>query len=301
MLLTVIFKRFIIGTMIDLHSHSLYSDGSDTPEKLVEKAVRTGLSALALTDHDTVRGVKHAVAAAEGTDLEIVPGVELSTFYKRGEVHIVGLFVDCTNRKFLEALSHISFIREERNRKMCAKLNILGIDIDYDNLIEIYGSKTITRSHIADYMLNNGIIQERREAFDKYIGSGCPAHIRWEKITAEHGIELIKSAGGVPILAHPVAYKLTNTELEELIIHLKKHGLEGMEVYYSTNSTSFTDKSMHLARKHGLLVSGGSDYHGRTKPLIYLGTGMGGLKVPDSLLPPIREAVGRPMPEPEES
>ena len=286
--------------MIDLHSHSLYSDGSDTPEKLVDKALQVGLSALALTDHDTVRGVKHAAAAAEGTDLEIIPGVELSTFYKRGEVHIVGLFVDCNNKGFLEELGQICFIREERNRKMCARLNIMGVDIDYDNLIEIYGSKTITRSHIADYMLNKGIIKERREAFDKYIGSGCPAHIRWEKITAEHGIELIKSAGGVPILAHPVAYKLTDAELEELLIHLKKHGLEGMEVFYSTNSKSFTDKSLHLARKHDLIISGGSDYHGRTKPLISLGTGLGGLKVSDSLLPPIREAIGRPMPQAED-
>ena len=290
--MTIFFKSYIIRGMIDLHSHSLYSDGSDTPEKLVEKALQVGLSALALTDHDTVRGVRHAVAAAEGTNLEIIPGVELSTFYKRGEVHIVGLFVDCTNKTFTNELGQICFIREERNRKMCARLNIMGVDIDYDNLIEIYGSKTITRAHIADYMVNNGIIKERHEAFDKYIGSGCPAHIRWEKITAEHGIEIIKNAGGVPVLAHPVAYKLTDSELEELLVHLKKHGLEGVEVYYSTNSTSFTDKTFHLAKKHGLLMSGGSDYHGRTKPLIALGTGMGGLKVPDSLLTPIREAAG---------
>ncbi len=279
--------------MIDLHTHSLYSDGSDTPEQLVRLAQKAGLSAIALTDHDTIRGVKHAIEAAEGSDLEVIPGIELSTFYKRGEVHIVGLFVDCDNKEFLKELNHISFIREERNRKMCAKLNIMGVDIDYDNLIEIYGSKTITRSHIADYMVNNGIINDRKEAFDKYIGSGCPAHIRWEKITAKHGIDLIKSVGGVPILAHPVAYKLTNSELEELIYYLKMNGLEGMEVYYSTNSASFTDRSLHLTRKYGLLASGGSDYHGRTKPLINVGTGMGGLRVPDKLLPPIRAAAGK--------
>ncbi len=277
--------------IIDLHCHSIFSDGSDTPEKLVKMALKKELSAIALTDHDTVRGVKTMTEAAAGTSLEVVPGVELSTFYKKHEIHIVGLFVDCENKTFLSALNQIRFLREERIRKMCAKLHMLGIDVDYDNLVEIYKSNMITRAHIADYLVNTGFISDRKEAFDKYIGAHCPAFVQWEKISAVHGVELIHSAGGTAILAHPVAYKMEDDELEDLIKCLKEKGLDGMEVFYSTNSTSFTDKTKNLAHKYSLLMSGGSDHHGRTKPLISLGTGMGGLRVPHALLEPIRSTA----------
>ena len=274
--------------IIDLHTHSTYSDGSDTPAALVEIAKAAGVSALALTDHDTVSGVKSAIEAAKGYDLEIIPGVELSTFYKKHEIHVVGLFIDYNNRYFKGELNQIRFIREERNRKMCAKLHMLGIDIDYDHMVEIYKSNMITRAHIADFLVNKGYITTRKEAFEKYIGSHCPAFIQWEKIHVIKGIRLIRASGGVPILAHPVAYKMDDKELDELVSTLKENGLIGMEVYYSTNSQSFTDKSLNLCKKYDLLPSGGSDYHGRTKPLIKVGSGMGGLKVPYELLEPIR-------------
>ena len=279
--------------IIDLHSHSTFSDGSESPAELIDIALRTGLSCLALTDHDTINGVPHAIAAAENTALEVIPGVELSTFYKKHEIHIVGLFVDHTDKKFKSELNQIRFLREERNHKMCAKLHTLGIDIDYDNMVEIYKSNMITRAHIADYLLDKGYISTRKEAFEKYIGSHCPAFIQWEKIYVIKGIELILAAGGVPILAHPVAYKMDFDELDALVKNLSDNGLMGMEVFYSTNSESFTEKSKNLANKYGLLKSGGSDYHGRTKPLIKLGTGMGGLRISYDLLAPIRRAAVR--------
>ena len=274
--------------IIDLHTHSTFSDGSDSPEELVNIAVSAGVSALALTDHDTVSGIDRALAAAHDTGLELVPGVELSTFYKKHEIHVVGLFVDYSNRYFKRELNQIRFIREERNRKMCAKLHTLGIDIDYDNMVEIYKSNMITRAHIADYLLNRRYISTRKEAFEKYIGSHGPAFIQWEKISVIKGIRLILASGGVPILAHPVAYKMDEDSLDELVKTLKENGLVGMEVFYSTNSQSFTDKSLELCKKYSLLPSGGSDYHGRTKPLIKVGSGLGGLKVPYELLEPIR-------------
>ena len=274
--------------IIDLHTHSTYSDGSETPEELVNIAISAGVSALALTDHDTVAGIKQALDAAEGTGIELIPGVELSTFYKKHEIHVVGLFVDYNNRFFKGELNQIRFIREERNRKMCARLHMLGIDIDYDNMVEIYKSNMITRAHIADHLLEKGYISTRKEAFEKYIDSHCPAFIQWEKISVAKGIRLIRASGGVPILAHPVAYKMDDEELDGLVRELKENGLIGMEVYYSTNSQSFTDKSLNLCKKYDLLPSGGSDYHGRTKPLIKVGSGMGGLRVPYELLEPIR-------------
>lgn len=274
--------------IIDLHSHSVFSDGSDTPADLVEIAKKSDISALALTDHDTVAGVSEAIEAAAGSSLEIIPGVELSTFYKKHEIHVVGLFIDHCNKYFKKELSHIRFIREERNRKMCAKLHMMGVDIDYDNMVDIYKSNMITRAHIADYLMENGYISTRKEAFDKYIGSHCPAFIQWEKISVIRGIRLIRASGGVPVLAHPVAYKMEDGELDELVRTLKENGLIGMEVFYSTNSRSFTDKSFNLCKKYDLLPSGGSDYHGRTKPLIKLGTGMGDLRIPYELLEPLR-------------
>lgn len=276
------------GRYIDLHSHTINSDGSDSPEVLVQIAKKAGLSALALTDHDTVNGVKYALREAEGSNLELIPGVELSTFYKKYEIHVVGLFIDHENRYFKGELNQIRFIREERNRKICARLHMLGIDIDYDGMVEEYKSNMITRAHIADFLVNKGYISTRKEAFEKYIGSHCPAFIQWEKISVIKGIRLILAAGGVPILAHPVAYKMDEEQLDELVKTLKENGLIGMEVYYSTNSRSFTDKSLKLCKKYNLLPSGGSDYHGRTKPLIKLGTGMGGLRVPYELLEPLR-------------
>lgn len=276
--------------IIDLHSHSLYSDGSDSPAELIEKAKAAGLSALSLTDHDTVKGVPYAIEAAVGSDLEIIPGVELTTFYKKQEIHIVGLYVDHTDKKFLSALDHIRFLREERNRKMCSRLHIMGVDIDYDDLIYIYRSNTITRAHIANYLLENGYIDNYKEAFVKYIGDESPAFIQWEKISAQDGIRLILEAGGVPVLAHPVAYKMEDYELEDMLEVLIASGLMGMEVYYSTNSQSFTERSKNICRKYDLIMSGGSDYHGRTKPLISLAKGMGGLRVPYDLIYPIRDA-----------
>lgn len=281
--------------LIDLHTHSTFSDGTDSVQDLVSLCVDANLSAFALTDHDTVAGIDLAIETAlniyqeTGYLLEVVPGVELSTYYKKHEIHIVGLYIDHKDKSFLNALNRIRFLREERVRKMCAKLTIMGVDIDYDDITYFYKSTSITRAHIADYLLLKGYIKNRREAFDKYIGSKGEAFIPLEKISAIDGIELILNAGGIPILAHPVSYRMEDYELSNMLLSLKACGLVGMETIYSTNSISFTDKSKFLAKKFGLLNSGGSDYHGKMKPLIKLGVGMGNLKVPYEFLEKIRE------------
>ena len=179
--------------------------------------------------------------------------------------------------------------REDRNRLMCSRLRKYGIDIDYDKLVDIYKSHAITRAHFADFLYKNGYVSGRKEAFERYIGSDCPAFVQRKGISPEKGIKLIQQAQGVPILAHPYAYRLSEKHLDELISNLKDHGLAGIEAFYSAHGMSETDKVRNYAKKYDLMLSGGSDYHGKNKPLISLGLGMGGLKVDSSLLVPMQE------------
>ena len=274
---------------IDLHVHSMYSDGTNSPKELVDMAVSIGLRAMALTDHDTIDGVPHAIEAARDYDITIIPGVEISTFYQEGEIHIIGLFVDYNNKEFVAELDQMRIEREDRNRLMCSRLRKYGVDIDYDKLVDIYKSHAITRAHFADFLYKNGYVSGRKEAFERYIGSDCPAFVQRKGISPKKGIKLIQQAHGVPILAHPYAYRLSEKHLDELISNLKDHGLAGIEAFYSTHGMSETDKVRNYAKKYDLMLSGGSDYHGKNKPLISLGSGMGGLKVNSSLLVPMQE------------
>ena len=227
---------------IDLHVHSMYSDGTNSPKELVDMAVSIGLRAMALTDHDTIDGVPHAIEAARDYDITIIPGVEISTFYQEGEIHIIGLFVDYNNKEFVAELDQMRIEREDRNRLMCSRLRKYGVDIDYDKLVDIYKSHAITRAHFADFLYKNGYVSGRKEAFERYIGSDCPAFVQRKGISPKKGIKLIQQAHGVPILAHPYAYILSEKHLDELISNLKDHGLAGIEAFYSTHGMSETDK-----------------------------------------------------------
>ena len=274
---------------VDLHLHSTFSDGTDTPKEIVDMANSLGLSAIALTDHDTVNGVSYALEAAEGTGLEVISGVELSTFFRQGEIHIVGLFVDHTNKQFIFELEKMRILREERNRLMCKRLREMDVDVHYSNLIETYKSHTITRSIFADFLYRNGYVKTRKDAYVKYIGSNCHAYVQRTGISPEQGIDLIYSAGGLPILAHPFAYNLSEDELSVLIKNLKEHGLQGIEAFYTTHTDEETNKVRECAKKYNLALSGGSDYHGKNKPLISLGTGYGELRINSSLLDSLKE------------
>lgn len=280
--------------MVDLHVHSTCSDGTFTPEELVDYAIKKGLTAFALTDHDTVSGLDRAIHYAESlrhTPVqipEVVPGIELSTEYQGKDIHMVGLFIDYHQPDFARYLEDFIHSRENRNKKMCALLREHGIDITYEALLAEFPGAVITRAHFARYLLSHGYIQSLKEAFDRYVGDRCPCFVPREKVTPAQAVELILGAGGVPVLAHPILYHMSDDRLEALVAELKSIGLVGIEAIYSTYNTAEERQIRGLASKYGLKISGGSDFHGANKPKIDLGTGWGKLYVPDEVLEKLR-------------
>lgn len=284
---------------IDLHVHSTCSDGTYTPTQLVDYAMEKGLSAFALTDHDSVDGIREALSYAEalrrelpsaqrGTVPEIIPGIELSSEYQGRDIHVLGLYINPEQKTFAEHLKAFVESRHNRNRKMCAKLREYGIDITYEALLEQFPGSVITRAHYGKYMLEKGYVSSIKEAFQRYIGDHGPCFIPRDKITPAQAVELILQAGGVPILAHPVLYGMGDAHLEVLIHELKEVGLKGIEAIYSSYTPGDERKIRLLAKKYGLILSGGSDFHGSNKPGLDLGVGFGSLFVPEDILDNIK-------------
>ena len=280
--------------MVDLHVHSTCSDGTFTPEELVDYAIQKGLTAFALTDHDTVNGLDRAIRYADGlrqaqaaspSDApasqvpEVIPGIELSTEYQGKDIHMVGLFIDYRQPEFAHYLEDFIRSRENRNEKMCALLREHDIDITYEALLAEFPGAVITRAHFARYLLSHGYIQSMKEAFDRYVGDHCPCFVPREKVTPAQAVELILGAGGVPVLAHPILYHMSDDRLDTLVAELKKIGLVGIEAIYSTYNTAEERQIRGLASKYDLKISGGSDFHGAAKPDIEIGSGRGGLRV----------------------
>lgn len=286
---------------VDLHVHSTRSDGTFTPSQLVDYAIDKGLAAFALTDHDTVDGLAEAFAYAESLRLkqnappvpEVIPGIEFSTEYHGRDVHILGLYIDHQDKAFTHKIQEFVDTRILRNRKMCRLLREAGIDVTYEALLEAFPDSVITRAHYAKYMLSQGYIQSMKEAFDRYIGDDCPCYVPREKVTPVQAVKLVLEAGGVPILAHPILYRLTAPQLEELTLELKAAGLVGVEAVYSTYNAAEERQIRALAARQGLLVSGGSDFHGSNKPGLDLAVGYGNLFIPYSVLADIKKAAGR--------
>lgn len=298
--------------MIDLHVHSTKSDGTFSPRELVDYAIKKGLHAFALTDHDTVDGLEEAMEYARelrereqannttnGQDKlsglssnvpEVIPGIEFSTEYQGRDVHILGLYIDHNAPVFKEALQNFVDSRTLRNHKMCNLLQSASFDITYEKLLEEFPGAVITRAHYAKYLLNRGYIKSLKEAFDRYIGDRCPYYVPREKVTPAQAVELILAADGIPILAHPVLYRMSDERLENLVAELKEVGLMGIEAVYSTYTAGEEKKMKKLARKYHLLISGGSDFHGNNKPDLDLGNGYGKLAIPDEILTDIQKS-----------
>lgn len=283
--------------IVDLHVHSTESDGTFTPEQVVIAAKEAGLSAFALTDHDTASGVAKASPVALECGIELIPGIELSTQYEiptakkqSKEVHIVGLYIDPANPELLSRTKEFRECRDSRNAKMVTALQQEGFDITMEKLIADNPDSVITRANIARYLYQHGMIKTVSEAFDKYIGDGCKCYVGRFKVTPMEAVELIHAAGGIAILAHPLLYHMSTVTLQRLIDDLKAVGLDGIEAIYSTYTTGEEQFVKKLARENNLLISGGSDFHGENKPSIHLGTGRGHLYVPYSVLDDIKKA-----------
>lgn len=278
--------------MIDLHTHSTESDGTLTPEALIQLAADIGLSAIALTDHDTVGGLEKAEATAKALGIELVPGIELSTDYNGTEVHMLGFYVDNTNSAFLTKLQEFIHSRDVRNEKMAFLLQKEGFDITLEKLHQEYPKSVITRAHFARYLVEHGFIKDRDTVFRKYLGDNCRCYVPREKITPFEAIDLIRLGGGLSFFAHPVLCHMNHDRLRFFVRDLKEAGLTGMEAIYSMNTPGDERNMKKLANEFDLLISGGSDFHGENKPYIHLGTGKGNLRIPESILDHIKQKRG---------
>lgn len=278
-----------MGNYIDLHVHSTASDGTFTPTQLVEYAAQKKLKAFALTDHDTTAGLDEAMNAAGEKGLEVVPGIEFSTTWMNRDLHIVGLDINYHNVWFQEALLQFQNSRDTRNDKVIALLQKEGISITREDMEKAFPDSVWTRAHFARFLLDHRFAGSMSEAFDRYLGDHAKCYVPREKVTPFQAIRLIHESGGKAIFAHPLLCRLSKERLESLVNELQKAGLDGMETMYSSYRPSDEIEMTHLAKRRGLLCSGGSDFHGSNKPLIDLGTGKGNLKIPYEVLENLRK------------
>lgn len=275
---------------IDLHVHSSASDGTFSPSALLMEAKKAGLSAMALTDHDTMDGIAEAEAAAKTLGIELVPGVEFSTDYKGCEVHVLGFYLSADYTPLQKKLAEFRDFRVTRNERMTERLREEGFSITMEQLEERFPESVLTRAHIANYLLETGQIPDKKTAFSEYIGDNCRCYIQRPKISPFEASALIQEAGGLSVLAHPVLYdSLSEEELAQMIRELRDGGLCGLESLYSENTADDEARMRQLADSYGLLISGGSDFHGANKPDIRLGVGKGNLRIPYSILQALKD------------
>jgi hypothetical protein len=269
--------------MLELHCHTTCSDGTLTPEELVRAAIAAGVKAMAITDHDTLAGWERAIAAA-GEQLEIIPGLELSTVHRERSLHILGYYPD--RAKLEGPLQERIAGRKRRAQAMAAKLAALGYPIE---LPKMPGDMAPGRPHIAKALLKAGYISNVQDAFTRWIGDGGPAYVQYEKFAAEDGIKLLLDCGAVPVWAHP--YLFRGGTVETVLPELVAAGLMGIEVYHPNHSPSEERRLEELCQQYGLLMTGGSDYHGPAEDKSKEGVTLNGLKVPLTLLTPIKQAA----------
>jgi 3',5'-nucleoside bisphosphate phosphatase len=251
------------------------------PEELVARAVGLGIEVLAITDHDTTDGILPAIAEAQRWNITIVPGVEISTLCGRDEIHLLGYFMDLDDPDLQAMLVRTQAARLERAQNMLARLASFGLDLEWERLVEIAGeSGSIGRPHVAATLLEAGYVHSYSEAFDLWIGRDCPAYVERFKLSPEDAIQLVRNSGGLPVLAHPYIYDRSGTcktglDLNHWLPRLREVGLEGIEAYYPHYPHRVSRHLLGLAIHHGLLITGGSDFHGG-----FLGNGLGSVAVP---------------------
>jgi predicted metal-dependent phosphoesterase TrpH len=264
---------------VDLHTHSTYSDGSDSPAEIVSAAAAAGLEAVALTDHDNLNGILEAAAAADASEVELIPGVELSCEWQPGGMHLVVLWLEPGPGPLQDRLEILQAGRRQRNVELIELLQELDVDISYEEVVAEAGGTGVGRPHVAAVLVRKGEVDSIPEAFDLYLASGRPAYVERYRLPPEEAIELARASGAVPIVAHPHTLGMTGTTLDQELRRLARHGLVGLECYYPEYEPDTRLELVERARDVGLVPSGGSDYHGTYKPGLEIGRGYGDLSV----------------------
>lgn len=280
---------------VDLHTHSTASDGSDPPARLVQLAVEAGLTAVALTDHDTQAGVTAARSAARTAGIELIPGVELSLEYESGALHLIVLWLAPGVGPLQDRLDGLRAGRDERNLEIVDALSRIGLPITIEEVLEEAGGGSVGRPHIAAVMVARGYVADIRTAFDLWLGKGKPGYVGRPRLDPEEAISLARESGAVPVLSHPHTLGITTArDMAEVLTRLGRAGLVGLEALYGAYHRHERDGYSHLARRFGLVPSGGSDYHGTYKPGLLLGSGYGDLVVPEAVLEELRGHAAEP-------
>ena len=275
-------------TGIDLHVHSTASDGTLTPPEILEMAVQLGLKAVSITDHDTISGSAAALANGIPRSLEFITGIEISAAVPDGyisgsSIHILGYGIDLSDASLNKLLTVLQSSRENRNPRIVQRLRAIGMDVTLEELSLVVGDATAGRPHIARLMVAKGLAGSIDDAFDRFLGKNKPAYVEKYRVPMQDAIDVIKSAGGVAVLAHPYLNDVTQADnFEAFLLTLKEMGLEGVEAVYPEHPEVATDHYRQLARKHNLLITGGTDFHGAITPGIQMGIGAGNFHVPYS-------------------
>lgn len=283
--------------MIDLHIHSTASDGSLSPKQILDLAQKNGIRAIALTDHDSIAGLKEIFSLIHSYSIEFVTGVEISCeppegFESLGSIHMLGYGFSVYDRRLNQVLDRAVEARETRNPKIVSRLNDLGFDISMEEVAARFGAEQTGRPHIAELLVEKGYVASFRDAFDRYMGKGQPAYVDKYKISCEEAVRIILDAGGLPVLAHPGLLEFDAEDgLDAFVDLLAGAGLEGIEVYYTDHDADQVRALEALARKKHLLMTGGSDFHGEFNRGVDLGRGKGGLEVCPSLFRALTERL----------
>jgi hypothetical protein len=270
--------------VLDLHCHTLHSDGTDTPETLALLGDEVRLSALCLTDHDTLGGIPAFLAMQPRVKVRLLVGTELSCRFLGRSLHVLGLLVDPMDAVFQARLVELRGRREDRNRRMLLRLAELGCPITQEDVQAHADTPLLSRVHFAKALATRGFVRRSTEAFERLIGDDCPGFVPREELSPSEAARWIREAGGVPVVAHPGRFAGGGFRWDEAMAELQKQGLEGLEGYYGEYRAAEQKYFLALAKRLGMAVTGGSDYHGAHKPGLRLGRGRGGLQVPDDLL-----------------
>ncbi len=270
--------------LIDLHTHSTVSDGSDSPTELVRKAAEANLMALALTDHDTIAGLEEAEEAGHHYNIEIIRGCEISASSPYGEVHFLGLWVPKKCNELETFLARLRDIRNIRNNQILEKLATIGRPLSLETVFAESGGESIGRPHIAKAMVRQGYIEHMDDAFRLYIGKDKPAFVPKVDLRPEDAVQMLHNMGATVAFAHPMLLRCPKGWQAELVARLRPYGLDAIEAYHSEHSAVDERYCVDIAARHQLLLTGGSDYHGKSKSRIRLGVGKGGLRVSVAIL-----------------
>lgn len=281
---------------VDLHLHTTASDGVMSPAEIVRYAKAKKLQAIAVTDHDTIEGLEEALAEGKSIDFEVIPGIEISAEFSPGSMHLLGYFLDIHHPLLIERLKYLQDARAARNPKIVEKLNRLGVKVSYEDVVKASGGGQVGRPHFAQVLLDKGYVRSIQEAFERFLRKGAPAYADKFRFRAGEAIHFIREANGVAVIAHPNTLGInSNSELETLILQLVKEGLKGIEIYYPEHSPPDIARYKFLAEKYGLVMTGGTDYHGIEGNELDIGVGRGDMRLPYSIVEDLKSAQNGPQ------